>query len=235
MEQSASRDTAKETALDHGSADHRALMDRIYVAQRHIYDLTRRYYLLGRDTLIQRMEVEESDRVLEVGCGTARNLVKLAAKYPTAQLYGIDASKEMLKTARSNLARAGILHRARLDAALAEEFSPGEIFGLAEPFDAIFFSYSLSMIPEWRRAIERALSNLRMNGSIWVVDFSAQSDLPSWFGSLLSRWLSLFHVRHRPELLDHFRDLERAGVVTLSIDPLFKDYAYLARLTKVAP
>ena len=33
-----------------------ALMDRIYRRQRHVYDLTRKYYLLGRDELIERFE-----------------------------------------------------------------------------------------------------------------------------------------------------------------------------------
>ena len=32
--------------------DHGALMDRVYRHQRHFYDLTRRWYLLGRDRLI---------------------------------------------------------------------------------------------------------------------------------------------------------------------------------------
>ena len=180
------------------------------------------------------MELEERDRVLEVGCGTARNLVKLASKHPMVKLYGIDASNEMLKTARANLNRAGIHERAQLEVALAEEFSRGEAFGLDEPFDAIFFSYSLSMIPEWRSAIEVGLSNLRANRSLWIVDFSTQSELPPWFGHALRRWLGLFHVSPPPELPDHFLDLERAGKVTLSIEPLFRDYAYLARLTKIA-
>jgi hypothetical protein len=34
---------------------HGALMDLIYRRQRHIYDATRKYYLFGRDTLIDRM------------------------------------------------------------------------------------------------------------------------------------------------------------------------------------
>ncbi|RUV53463.1 SAM-dependent methyltransferase, partial [Mesorhizobium sp. M5C.F.Ca.IN.020.14.1.1] len=33
-------------------ARHAELMDGVYRWQRHIYDLTRKYYLLGRDRLI---------------------------------------------------------------------------------------------------------------------------------------------------------------------------------------
>ena len=36
-------------------SDHAALMDRVYRRQRHIYDATRKFYLLGRDPLIERL------------------------------------------------------------------------------------------------------------------------------------------------------------------------------------
>ena len=49
-------------------------MNRMYRRQRHIYDGTRRYYLLGRDPLIAKLKPEAGANVLEVGCGTGRNL-----------------------------------------------------------------------------------------------------------------------------------------------------------------
>ena len=64
---------------------------------------------------------------------------------------------------------------------------------------------------------------------MWVVDFWDQGGLPNWFAGVLQRWLSVFHVRHRPELLGYFRELERRGLVTLSIEPLYRRYAYLAQ------
>ena len=38
-------------------------MDRIYRYQRYIYDLTRKYYLLGRDRLIAGLNVPEGGSV----------------------------------------------------------------------------------------------------------------------------------------------------------------------------
>ena len=83
------------------------LMDGIYRYQRHIYDVSRRYYLLGRDRMIAELDVPAGGSVLEVGCGTARNLVAIARAYPNAQVYGIDISTEMLKSAEANVRRAG--------------------------------------------------------------------------------------------------------------------------------
>ena len=77
-----------------------ALMDRLYRRQRHFYDVTRKYYLLGRDRLIEGLAPPPGSRVLEIGCGTARNLVAAAQAWPDAQFYGIDISAEMLATAR---------------------------------------------------------------------------------------------------------------------------------------
>ena len=47
-------------------------MNRMYRRQRHIYDGTRRYYLLGRDQMISRLRPEAGASVLEIGCGTGR-------------------------------------------------------------------------------------------------------------------------------------------------------------------
>ena len=58
---------------------HAAQMDAIYAGQRHIYDATRKYYLLGRDRLIADLAPPPGGRVVEVGCGTGRNLI-LAAR-----------------------------------------------------------------------------------------------------------------------------------------------------------
>ena len=60
-------------------SDAAALMDRMYRRQRHIYDLSRKFYLLGRDEAIARLRPAPGDKVLEIGCGTGRNLVKAGA------------------------------------------------------------------------------------------------------------------------------------------------------------
>ena len=58
---------------------HGDLMDRLYRHQRHIYDLTRKYYLLGRDELIAELDPPPHGTVLEIGCGTGRNLLAVRA------------------------------------------------------------------------------------------------------------------------------------------------------------
>src|SRR6266446_4652210 len=121
-------------------------MDRIYRRQRHFYDFTRKYYLLGRDRLIDGLAPPPGSRVLEIGCGTGRNLVAAARTWPQARLYGIDISAEMLDTGRRVVGRAGLAQRIELARADATSFDPAWLFGVP-CFSRIIFSYSLSMMP----------------------------------------------------------------------------------------
>jgi S-adenosylmethionine-diacylgycerolhomoserine-N-methlytransferase len=175
------------------------LMDRIYRRQRHFYDFTRKYYLLGRDGLIEGLSPPADGRVLEVGCGTARNLVAAAHAWPDAQFYGIDISTEMLATARQVIERERLAHRIELARADATSFDPARLFGVSS-FSRIFFSYSLSMIPGWKAAAAEALTRLAPGGELHIVDFGGQERLPVWFRAGLRRWLAHFHVSPRDEL-----------------------------------
>jgi len=116
-----------------------ALMDRLYRRQRHFYDVTRKYYLLGRDRLIEGLAPPPGGRVLEIGCGTARNLVAAAHAWPEARFYGIDISAEMLATARRVVERAGLARRIELARADATAFDPAWLFGVPG-FSRIVFS-----------------------------------------------------------------------------------------------
>lgn len=207
-------------------------MDGMYRLQRHFYDLTRRYYLLGRDRLLSELDVRPGEMVLEVGCGTARNLIVLARKHPEAKFFGLDASAAMLETAASKIESAR-LNNIVLKIALAEDFAFDKTFGLAKPFDKIFFSYSISMIPPWRESIDNAIRGLCRGGELSIVDFYDQADLPAPFRRLLKWWLSKFHVRFWPELIAYLRSLEESGIVSLSIVSLYRRYSFIARMKKL--
>jgi S-adenosylmethionine-diacylgycerolhomoserine-N-methlytransferase len=186
--------------LNPDSEHHTALMDKVYRHQRHIYDLTRKYYLLGRDRLVNELDAKPGETIVEIGCGTARNLIRIAKTYPETKLYGLDASAAMLRTAEESIARAGLSHRIALAHALAENLTP-VLFGLEKPFDHAIFSYSLSMIPDWRTAARKAAQCVRPTGFIHVVDFGDLKALWPVANKALRAWLRLFHVMPRDELL----------------------------------
>lgn len=183
---------------------HFALMDRIYRHQRHIYDLTRRHYLAGRDRLIEGINAAPGDRILEVGCGTARNLIKIARRYPGTQLWGLDASSEMLRSAVHSVQHAGLEKRITLAHGLAEEVP--SIFAGQAGFDHLLFSYSLSMIGDWQAALRAATQVAKAHGQIHLVDFGDLNGLWPPAAAGLRHWLGLFHVSPRSDLVQHLEN-----------------------------
>lgn len=180
-------------------SDHKGLMDGVYRYQRHIYDLTRKYYLLGRDGLIADLDVPAGGAVLEIGCGTGRNLIAVGKAWPRASLYGVDISEAMLATARGCAAKAGICDRVTLAQGDACGFDPQALFGRAT-FDRVFISYALSMIPDWEAALRQAARCVAPGGRLEIVDFGQQERLPGLWRRALFGWLGAFHVSPRAGL-----------------------------------
>lgn len=216
--------SASANAASRPSGHARDLMDGIYRRQRFIYDLTRKYYLLGRDRLIERLDPPDGGRVLELGCGTGRNLVLAARRYPGARFYGIDLSGEMLKSAAVSVSRAGLEDRVALAAGDATDFDSMRLFGRKD-FDRVYVSYSLSMIPAWREAVEAGLGALAPGGSLHIVDFGGQEGLPRWFRALLHRWLAMFHVHPRAEMQSVLGAAAHRRGGGLEFEQIYRDYA----------
>ncbi|CAA2145336.1 Demethylrebeccamycin-D-glucose O-methyltransferase [Methylobacterium bullatum] len=199
-------------------------MDRMYRHQRHIYDASRKFYLLGRDGMIADLRPPAGGSVLEIGCGTGRNLVRIARTYPDARCFGLDVSSEMLDTAGRATARAGLAHRIRLSRGDATAFDPARLFGEAE-FDRIVISYALSMIPPWRAVLAEAAGHLAPGGSLHVVDFGDQGGLPMPARWLLNRWLAGFHVTPRQGLADTLGEVAQTSLRRARIVQRFGGYA----------
>jgi len=213
------------SAVQVAENNHARLMDRMYRYQRYIYDATRKYYLFGRDTMIRELEAPPGASVLEVGCGTGRNLALIGDLYSGVRLFGLDISAEMLASARAKLGRKN-RPAATLIVADATNFSAAD-FG-ESGFDRIVISYALSMIPEWERAIDAAIAALKPGGSLHIADFGQQEGWPGGFRRLLQAWLRRFHVTPREMLFDVLhRNAERQGAA-LELESIGRGYAWLA-------
>jgi S-adenosylmethionine-diacylgycerolhomoserine-N-methlytransferase len=213
-------------AHERETAGHAALMDGVYRYQRHIYNLTRKYYLFGRDRMIRELKLRAGESAVEIGCGTARNLILMAKAYPEARLFGLDASEEMLRTAREAARRAGVAERIALAHGFAEHLSPA-MFGGNTSFDRALFPYSLSMIPDWRAALRVAAGAISRDGLIHVVDFGDFGRLPAPAGRSLESWLGKFHVRPRRGLLHRLEQLPPSPSLSLTVLP--GRYAFVLR------
>ena len=147
-------------------SDAAVLMDRMYRRQRHIYDATRKFYLLGRDATLAELGARAGEGALEIGCGTGRNLVKLARRYPQARFSASTSPSEMLTSARAAIARRGARSRASRSPRATPPRSTRRRCSAAPRFERVLISYALSMIPPWREALERAVDVLAPGGAL---------------------------------------------------------------------
>ncbi len=205
-------------------------MNRMYSWELKIYDVTRRYYLLVRDQMIANLKPAAGANVLEIGCGTGRNLILAARKFPEARWFGIDVSTEMLTSAIASVSRRGLSSRIRVAHGDAAAFDPQLLFGVPA-FDRVMISYSLSMIPNWTAVLEAAIATLKPGGRLHIVDFGRQERLPRVARALLLRWLKLFDVTPRDDLERVLSTMAAASGANLKFERPFRGYAQYAVLT----
>lgn len=183
--------------------DHAALMDRVYRLQRRFgfYNATRKYYLLGRDPMIEGLRPAPGSTVLEIGCGTGRNLIKAAQRYPDVDFHGVDISREMLAASASAIVRASMAKRVRLAWSDAESFDPLKTFR-QEGYERIFISYAVSMMPRWQAVMRDAVRFLAPGGELHIVDFGDMAGLPRWSRHAMRTWLRWYHATPRSDLIE---------------------------------
>lgn len=174
---------------------HRAFLNRYYRAARPIYDLTRKYYLFGRDRALRDLLADPWDSLVEVGPGTGRNLEILHRHRPNARVGGVEAADPMLEHAARRCPWAHLVR------GFAEDAEYLDVLG--EPPQRIFFSYCLSMVQDPAAALARAAAALAPGGEVHVVDFADLGGLPGPLRAGLRAWLETFHVAPlRPAWLD---------------------------------
>lgn len=191
------------------AAEHTAALSRYYAWHARVYDATRWSFLFGRTALLEAVaqQPEPPRQILEVGCGTGSNLLRLQRRFPQAAITGLDLSDAMLARARRKLAT----HADRSTRIKLMQRRYDQPLQPAQPFDLIVFSYCLSMInPGWRQAVTVARQDLSPDGRLAVVDFhdTRHSGFQRWMGCnhvrMEGHLLPYLHVNYRP-LMENLR------------------------------
>ncbi len=177
-----------------------------YGPQAEYYDAFRERLLHGRAELMARLAPPPGAKVIELGAGTGRNLGFLSGRLSTLESVDlVDLCPALLEQARR---RTQGLPNVRVVEADALTYRPGYLV------DLVYFSYSLTMIPDWEGALRNALALLKPGGVLGVVDFYVSERNPPpglvrhgaltrWFWP---RWFAHDGVRLHPS---HLRTLRR--------------------------
>lgn len=188
-------EVTKHERLAQQESSQRQKMENYYRFQAKIYDSTRWTFLFGRSGLIRLIpDLQEGSTILEVGCGTGYNLIRLAKKFPNCTIYGLDTSETMIEKSRKKTAQLPNVRLLHEPYGIPSSKRP-------EKADIIVFSYSLSMInPQWPALIDSALHDLKPGGYLAVVDFEYSRF--RWF-----RWhMGNNHVRMEKHLLPYLNE-----------------------------
>ena len=129
-----------------------------------------------RSRAVRKLELQHGDTVLEVGCGTGRNLPYLeAAVGSSGHIFGVDLSERMLSRART-LCRQRNWRNITLVRADALDYRAPHL-----P-DAVLFSLSYSVMQNRMRILNHVWSQLRASGRVVIVDGKT---MPGIIGTLL--------------------------------------------------
>ena len=182
---------------------HQERLQSFYAPQAERYDAFRERLLHGRRELIESIDLPDGARVVELGGGTGRNLLFFGERLDRcAEVSLVDLCPALLEQAQRRFASRPA--KVRLVEADASHWQP------SEPVDLVYFAYSLSMIPDWRAAVDNALRMLRPGGVLAAVDFyvSGARAMPGRVrhGALTRafwpRWFAHDGVRLGPETPD---------------------------------
>ena len=139
---------------------HAQCLQAFYGPQATHYDRFHGRLLSGRCELVEQLDLPPGARVVELGGGTGRNLLFFGKRLEGfASVELVDLCPALLEQARQRTAQLANVRPVEAD---ATSYRP------PTPVDCVYFSYALSMIPDWRAAPANALAMLMPGGLLGV-------------------------------------------------------------------
>lgn len=164
-------------------------LDAFYAPQAEAYDRFRERLLAGRREFMQALPLAPTSRVLDLGAGTGGHWSYIEDRIAeVAQLELVDLCEPLMDVARRRFAGRG---NVRVTYGDAEQYQSDQ------RFEVVVFSYSLSMMADWRRALVTARRHLAPGGTLAVIDFyTLPGTLPAHMSVMpLSGWDRQFWPR----------------------------------------
>jgi ubiquinone/menaquinone biosynthesis C-methylase UbiE len=188
---------------EHGTEEHAPHTAGRVIHSAWFYDLLATKMSGGRDTLLDLAAPQAGEVVLDVGCGTGTLALAAAARVPSADVTGIDASPEMIDRARRKAAKQGSGVEFRVDVIESLPFADAT-------FDLVTSSLMLHHLPTdlKRRGLAEVRRVLKPGGRFVVMDFARESH------SRMGHLLSVLGRRRGPATTDGLIDMLTAAGFT---------------------
>ena len=177
-----------------------------------------------RKKAVGQLALSRGSIVLEIGCGTGRNLPYLhEAVGQTGRIYGVDISSGMLGKARS-MCEAHWWRNVELHQCDAAAFTA------PKPLDAVLFSLSYNTMPHHCVVLRKVWRQLRPGGRVVIMD----AKLPPWSGGGFILPFSLWLMKHTllgNPLIEPWKELAAVAKRVEMKETLFGSY-YICCATK---
>lgn len=144
--------------------------------------------------LVAQVAADAPDSVVDLGCGPGQLTARLADRWPSARIIGIDASPEMITRATEHVGGR-------------VSFQTGDVrdWRADQPVDVIISNATLQWVPEHRELLPGLIDQLTPGG--WLAfQVPGNVDAPSH--------RLLHELAADPRFVDHTAGLERLAVAT---------------------
>jgi len=179
---------------------HKDRLDHFYSDQAKSYDSFRKKFLWGREHMMSTLcayldNIQEELVWIDLGGGTGANMLMMFEHINPKRfkkIYIIDLCKSLCDEAQKKVNENNLGHIVEIICMDATIFKP--------EFQAhlVTFSYSLSMMPNFLKAVDNAISVMRDDGYFGITDFYVSSKYDqcyrqmSWFRRVF--WKSIFDL-----------------------------------------
>jgi trans-aconitate 2-methyltransferase len=129
-----------------------------------LYNRFRHYRAEPFEAILARLQLEQAERIIDLGCGTGENTVELARRTTDGLVLGIDSSPAMIDRALELRETLGAALRERL------RFERGDIRELAaeQEYSLVFSNAAIQWIKEHREVFARCFRALMPGGRLVV-------------------------------------------------------------------
>lgn len=154
------------------TAEHIGMVKEIFGTITARYDFLNHFLSLGLDFFWRRFAVRhmhffQTQRLLDVACGTGDLAMDAVSRYSPIKAVGLDFVKEMMDRAQPKLSKAGMADRIRL--------VQGDATWLpfaADSFDVVSIGFGIRNIPDRLRALQEMTRVTAPGGRVLVLEFT---------------------------------------------------------------
>lgn len=119
--------------------------------------------------LVERLQGDAPTEFVELGCGRAAGLIRIALAYPKAKFHGIDGDEENVKAAKEAVSKAGLADRVTISQAILEK-------GPFPAADVVLMNIALHETQDKEMVVKHVVKSLRPKGIFLVSEFP----FPEW-------------------------------------------------------